>query len=51
MEAITSGSENEGEEGCLMDVVDNATGKTLVLLSEKEITRVRMEWDTEGFVY
>jgi len=35
--------EDRGEEDCLMDMVDDATGKTLALLSEEETTRAAME--------
>lgn len=35
--------EDRGEKGCLMDMVDDATGKTLALLSEEETTRAAME--------
>ena len=35
--------EDRGEEDCLMDMVDDATGKTLALLSEQETTRAAME--------
>lgn len=35
--------EDRGEEGCLMDMVDDATGKTLALLSKEETTRAAMK--------
>lgn len=35
--------EERGEEECLMDMVDDATGKTLALLSEEETTRAAMK--------
>ena len=35
--------EERGEEGCLMDMVDDATGKTLALLSEEETTVAAMK--------
>ena len=35
--------ENRGDEGCLMDMVDDATGKTLALLSEEETTAAAMK--------
>ena len=35
--------EDRGEEECLMDMVDDATGKTLALLSEEETTKAAME--------
>jgi len=35
--------EDRGEERCLMDMVDDATGKTLALLSEEETTRAAMK--------
>jgi len=35
--------EDRGEKGCLMDMVDDATGKTLALLSEEETTIAAMK--------
>lgn len=35
--------ENRGNEECLMDMVDDATGKTLALLSEEETTAAAMK--------
>ena len=35
--------ENRGNEECLMDLVDDATGKTLALLSEEETTAAAMK--------
>jgi transposase len=35
--------EDRGDEECLMDMVDDATGKTLALLSEEETTRAAMK--------
>jgi len=35
--------EERGEEECLMDMVDDATGKTLALISEEETTRAAMK--------
>jgi len=35
--------EDRGDEECLMDMVDDATGKTLALLSEKETTAAAMK--------
>jgi len=35
--------EDRGNEGCLMDMVDDATGKTLALLSEEETTVAAMK--------
>ena len=35
--------EERGKEECLMDMVDDATGKTLALISEEETTRAAMK--------
>ena len=35
--------EDRGEEGCLMDMVDDATGKTMALISEEETTVAAMK--------
>ena len=35
--------EDRGEEECLMDMVDDATGRTVALLSEEETTRAAMK--------
>ena len=35
--------EDRGDEGCLMDMVDDATGRTLALLSEEETTAAAMK--------
>lgn len=35
--------EERGEKGCLMDMVDDATGKTLAIMSEEETTAAAMK--------
>jgi len=35
--------EDRGEEGCLIDMVDDATGKTQALLCEEETIRAAMK--------